>query len=139
MNLHDIGHQDGVDLLVMELGRGEPLGTSPGKGTFAIGSSPSVRCAIADARPRRTKWGSLSRDLKPANIMWTQFFRRQADGLWWQNSGTAATAHALTEMDDGAIETQRCKERCRHIPVHGSGAMEGKEAAARTIFLLWVK
>jgi serine/threonine protein kinase len=70
--LHDIGHQDGVDFLVMELLEGETLEQRLTKG--ALSSEQTVRYAaqIAEALAKAHKQGLTHRDLKPSNIMLTK-------------------------------------------------------------------
>jgi eukaryotic-like serine/threonine-protein kinase len=70
--LHDIGHQDGMDFLIMELLEGETLEQRLTKG--ALSSEQTVRYAtqIADALAKAHKKGVTHRDLKPANVMLTK-------------------------------------------------------------------
>jgi serine/threonine protein kinase len=70
--LHDIGHQDGVDFLVMELVDGETLEHKLTRGPLP--PEQAVRCAaqIADALAKAHKLGITHRDLKPSNIMLTK-------------------------------------------------------------------
>jgi tRNA A-37 threonylcarbamoyl transferase component Bud32 len=70
--LHDIGHHDGVDFLVMELVEGETLEHKLTKGPLP--PEQVVRCAaeIADALTKAHKLGITHRDLKPSNVMLTK-------------------------------------------------------------------
>jgi len=70
--LYDVGHQDGVDYLVMEHIEGETLSTRLEKGPLP---TPEVlRCAteIADALDKAHRQGMVHRDLKPGNVMLTK-------------------------------------------------------------------
>src|SRR5580765_933496 len=60
--LHDIGHQDGMDFLVMELVEGETLEQRLVKGALPL--EQTVRCAtqIADALAKAHKLGITHRD-----------------------------------------------------------------------------
>jgi Tol biopolymer transport system component len=70
--LHDVGHHDGVDFLVMEYVEGATLAQRLQRG--AIPAAQAIRFAsqIADALDRAHRLGIVHRDLKPANIMITR-------------------------------------------------------------------
>src|ERR1700676_889967 len=70
--LHDIGHQDGVDFLVMELVEGETLDQRLTKGPLLPEQTLRFAAQIADALAKAHKMGFTHRDLKPANIMLTK-------------------------------------------------------------------
>jgi eukaryotic-like serine/threonine-protein kinase len=76
--LHDIGHQDGVDFLVLEYLEGETLADrlaqiapeSPNTVRSALppGDALAIAIQIADALDKAHRAGIVHRDLKPANI-----------------------------------------------------------------------
>lgn len=70
--LFDIGHQDGVDFLVMEYLEGETLAERLKKGAVPIEDLLAFAVQIADALDKAHKMGLVHRDLKPANIMLTK-------------------------------------------------------------------
>src|ERR1700694_3964646 len=70
--LHDIGHQDGIDYLVMELVDGETLEQRLTKGPLPTEQTTRYSAQIADALAKAHKLGITHRDLKPANIMLTK-------------------------------------------------------------------
>ena len=67
--LHDLGHHDGVDFLVMEYLDGETLAARLRRGTVAIAETLGIAIQIAEALEAAHAEGIVHSDLKPANIM----------------------------------------------------------------------
>jgi Tol biopolymer transport system component/tRNA A-37 threonylcarbamoyl transferase component Bud32 len=70
--LHDVGHQDGVDFLVMEFLEGETLADRLGKSALPVDQALKIGVEIAGALDAAHKSGIVHRDLKPGNIMLTK-------------------------------------------------------------------
>ena len=70
--LHDVGHQDGVDFLVMELLEGESLDKRLERGPLPLKQALEVGVEIAEALEKAHKSGIVHRDLKPGNIVLTK-------------------------------------------------------------------
>jgi eukaryotic-like serine/threonine-protein kinase len=70
--LFDVGHQDGVDFLVMEFLEGETLAQRLTKGPLPFDQAMRYAIEIAGALDRAHRQGIVHRDLKPANIMLTK-------------------------------------------------------------------
>jgi len=70
--LFDIGSQEGVDFLVMELLEGETLALRLKKGPMEPAEAMRVGIQIAGALEKAHRAGFIHRDLKPANIMLTK-------------------------------------------------------------------
>ncbi len=70
--LHDVGHQDGIDFLVMELLDGESLEHRLERGPLPIAEVLALGRQIAEALDRAHRAGVAHRDLKPANVMLTK-------------------------------------------------------------------
>ncbi len=70
--LYDIGHQDGVDYIVMEMIEGETLIARLQKGPLSQADLLRYSTEIADALDKAHKHGIVHRDLKPGNIMLTK-------------------------------------------------------------------
>ena len=70
--LYDVGHQDGIDFLVMEYLEGESLAERLKKGPLPLKDSLKVGIDVCEALEIAHRQGIVHRDLKPANIMLTQ-------------------------------------------------------------------
>ena len=70
--LHDVGHQDGVDFLVMEFLEGETLQRRLLRGPLPVKQAVEYGIEIAEALQRAHQAGIVHRDLKPGNIMLTK-------------------------------------------------------------------
>ena len=96
--LHDIGHQDGTDYLVMELLEGETLAHRLEKGALPVAEVLALGTQIADALDRAHRAGVVHRDLKPGNVMLTKSGAKLMDfGLARAAGLAAAMPGALTE------------------------------------------
>jgi eukaryotic-like serine/threonine-protein kinase len=69
--LHDVGHQDGIDYLVMECVEGETLAKRLEKGPLPLDQVLKFGAQIADGLDKAHRSGIVHRDLKPGNIMLT--------------------------------------------------------------------
>src|SRR5262249_11358736 len=67
--LHDVGHHDGIDYLVMECVEGDTLAKRLEKGALPLEQAVKYGAQIADALDRAHRSGVVHRDLKPGNIM----------------------------------------------------------------------
>src|SRR5207247_5088303 len=70
--LHDVGHQDGIDYLVMEFLEGETLTDRLSRGPLPAEGVLRYGIEIADALDKAHRQGIVHRDLKPGNIMLTK-------------------------------------------------------------------
>jgi serine/threonine protein kinase/Tol biopolymer transport system component len=137
--LHDVGHQDGVDFLVMEYLEGESLAERLAKGALPTDQVIRIGSQVADALDRAHRQGVIHRDLKPGNIVLTK------NGAKLLDFGLAkvlepASGAVLSTMS--ALPTER-----RDLTAQGTllgtlqymapEQLEGKEADPRTdIFAL---
>ena len=69
--IHDVGHQDGVDFLVMELLDGESLADRLARGPLPFDETRAIALAVVDTLGVVHDRGLIHRDLKPANIFLT--------------------------------------------------------------------
>jgi eukaryotic-like serine/threonine-protein kinase len=70
--LHDTGHQEDIDFLVMEYLEGETLAQRLVKGPLPIQQVLEYAIEISDALDKAHRKGVTHRDLKPGNIMLTK-------------------------------------------------------------------
>jgi len=127
--LYDIGHQDGVDYLIMELLEGESLAARLAKGALPIDQVLRFGREIASALDKAHRSGVVHRDLKPGNIILTKMGAKLLDfGL--------AKGASIGSADPMALTTTK--------PLTSAGTLvgtfqymapeqlEGKEADARS-------
>jgi serine/threonine protein kinase/formylglycine-generating enzyme required for sulfatase activity len=69
--VHDVGEQDGVTYIVMELVRGESLRDLIGDHPLDVGRAIDIATGIAAGLARAHREGVLHRDLKPDNVVLT--------------------------------------------------------------------
>src|SRR5947209_4718397 len=135
--LHDIGHQDGVDFLVMELVEGETLEHRLGKGPLPPDQTIRYAVQIADALANAHKRGITHRDLKPSNIMLTKSGTKLMDFGLAKESGPVHLEAALTEMTAEQSKLTVEGTIVGTFQYMAPEQLEGKEADARTdIFAL---
>src|SRR5580704_19144518 len=70
--LHDVGHQDGIDFLVMEYLEGETLAQRLKKGPLPLKETLKIGIEICEALDKAHRAGIIHRDLKPGNVMLTR-------------------------------------------------------------------
>src|ERR1700683_5425856 len=95
--LHDVGHQDGVDFLVMEFLDGETLADRLRKGPLPSEQVLKIGIEMCEGLERAHKSGVVHRDLKPGNVMLTKTGAKLMDfGLAKAAPGAVAPASSLT-------------------------------------------
>ncbi len=95
--LHDVGHQDGIDFLVMEFLEGETLADRLRKGPLPTEQVLKIGIEICEGLERAHKSGVVHRDLKPGNVMLTKTGAKLMDfGLAKAIPAGATPASSLT-------------------------------------------
>jgi len=127
--LHDVGHEDGVDYLVMEYLEGETLAERIAKGPIPLEELYRIGTAIASALEKAHRAGVVHRDLKPGNIMLTKVGAKLLD------FGLAKSVAGLTSSPDAATLTEPLTSKGTLVGTFQYMApeqLEGSEADART-------
>ena len=102
--LHDLGHEGGIDYLVMEYVEGESLAARLAQGRLPAGQAIRYAIEIADALAAAHARGIVHRDLKPANIMVTKAGVKVLDfGLAKTTRAAAASTVAATTTLQGLV------------------------------------
>jgi serine/threonine protein kinase len=129
--LHDVGHQDGTDYLVMEYLEGQTLAQRLEKGALPLDEALKIAIEIADALDKAHRQGVIHRDLKPGNVMLTKSGAKLLDfGLakLKQETQQAPTMSALPTNADVTAKGTILGTLQYMAPEQ----LEGEEADART-------
>src|SRR5215468_5170804 len=135
--LHDIGHHDGIDFLVMELVDGETLEHRLTRGPLPTDHALQIAEQIASALAKAHTLGIVHRDLKPANVMLTKTGAKLMDFGLAKQSGRVPLAAALTEITMEEAKLTSAGMLVGTFQYMSPEQLEGKEADARAdIFAL---
>jgi len=97
--LYDVGHQDGIDYLVMEFIEGSSLSQRLESGALPTEQALRYAIQIADALDKAHRGGIVHRDLKPGNIMITKAGAKLLDfGLAKLHDRDSKIASSLTSL-----------------------------------------
>jgi serine/threonine protein kinase len=129
--LYDIGHQDGIDFLVLEYLEGETLAQRLKKGALPLDTGLRYAIEIAGALDQAHRHGIVHRDLKPGNVMLTR------SGAKLLDFGLAKFREAAkAPVDDATVPLTRDLTSegtlIGTIQYMAPEQLEGKEADART-------
>jgi len=141
--LHDIGSQDGVDFLVMELLEGETLADRLRRGPLPVEQIAKVGSEIADGLDAAHRAGIVHRDLKPSNIMLAKSGAKLMDfGLAKPAATSAAAGVSSAPMLSAALTMTSPSPQGSPLTTAGSivgtiqymspEQIEGREADARS-------
>jgi len=105
--LYDVGHQDGIDYLVMECVEGETLAKRLEKGALPLEQVLKIGAQIADALDKAHRSGVVHRDLKPGNIMLTPTGAKLLDFGLAKPAAPLATGVTLTAASKQSPVTEQ--------------------------------
>ncbi len=129
--LHDIGHHDGTDYLVMELLEGETLAHRLEKGPLPLPEVLRHGVEIASALDVAHRGGIVHRDLKPGNIMLTKAGAKLMDFGLARATGLAVAAAGLAESPTVSRPLTAEGAIVGTLQYMAPEQLEGKEADAR--------
>jgi Tol biopolymer transport system component len=140
--LHDVGHQDGVDFLVMEYLEGETLSDRLNTCPLPIAQLLKIGIEIADALEKAHRAGIIHRDLKPGNIMLTKSGSKLLDfglakplaavGVGGPPSGPASVFTSALTRSKPATPLTSAGSILGTMQYMSPEQIEGKEADARS-------
>ena len=135
--LYDIGVQDGVSFLVMELLEGETLADRLARGRLTLDDALRYAIQIADALDKAHRHGIVHRDLKPGNIMITKSGAKLLDfGLAKSSrpviAGGLHTAAGLTATPTLTAPLTQQGSIVGTLQYMAPEQLEGRDADART-------
>jgi serine/threonine protein kinase len=135
--LYDVGHQDGLDYLVLEFLEGETLAARMARGTLPRDQALRIAVEICEALEAAHRAGLTHRDLKPANVMLTRGGVKLLDFGLAKPCVTVVSGHA-----SGSAHTLQATQLTAPLTSQGTllgtvhymapEQIEGREADART-------
>jgi Tol biopolymer transport system component len=130
--LFDIGHQDGIDFLVMELLEGETLAERLKRGPLPLPEVMRASIEIAGALDRAHRSGIVHRDLKPGNVMMTRSGTKLLDFGLAKGMGLGSGASSLTAAPTATSPLTADGAIVGTFQYMAPEQLEGKEADARS-------
>jgi serine/threonine protein kinase len=130
--IYDVGRENGVEYLVMELLDGETLADRLGRGPVPLEQGLRIGSQIAAALDAAHRKGIVHRDLKPGNVMLTASGVKLLDfGLARGFEGSGASME-LTAAPTAARDLTAEGSIVGTVPYMAPEQLEGKRADART-------
>src|ERR1700674_5299185 len=131
--LYDIGHQDGIDFLVLEYLEGETLAQRLMKGPLPLDQALQFAIEIADALNKAHRKGVTHRGLNPGNIMLTKSGTKLLDfGLAKLKQETAPANISLSKLPTAEDNLTAQGTILGTLQYMAPEQLEGKEVDART-------
>src|SRR5262245_44274748 len=130
--LHDVGHQDGIDFLVLEHLEGQTLVERLTKGALPIDQALQIAIHIADALDKAHRAGIVHRDLKPGNIMLTKSGAKLLDFGLAKVTPAVVAASGLSMAPTGPSPVTMQGTILGTLHYMAPEQIEGQEADART-------
>ena len=131
--LHDVGHQDGIDYLVMEFLEGQTLAARLERGPIPPAEALRIAVEIGDALDKAHRQGVVHRDLKPANVMLTKNGGKLLDfGLAKLRTSETPIAVSATALPTDPKNLTAAGTILGTLQYMSPEQLEGKDADARS-------
>ena len=130
--LHDIGHQDGVDFIVMEFVEGESLAERLEKGPLPAQQVMQYGIQLASALDKAHRSGVTHRDLKPGNIILTKAGVKLLDFGLAKADAPASLGKTLTDATPHPLPMTKMGTIIGTVPYMSPEQLDGREADARS-------
>src|SRR5271169_2390643 len=130
--LHDVGHQDGVDFIVMEYLDGESLAERLEKGPLQAVQVLQYGTQIASALDKAHRNGVTHRDLKPGNIILTKSGAKLLDFGLAKAEPAQHLVKTLTDATPRSIPMTKLGAIIGTVPYMSPEQLDGKKVDARS-------
>jgi len=130
--LYDIGHQEGVDFIVMEYLDGESLAERLGKGPLPAIQVLQYGTQIASALDKAHRNGVTHRDLKPGNIILTKSGAKLLDFGLAKAEPVQGLAQTLTDATPRSIPMTKMGAVIGTLPYMSPEQLDGGKVDARS-------
>ncbi len=129
--LYDVGNQDGVEYLVMELLEGETLAERLARGLLPLDQTLRFGAQIASALEAAHRKGIVHRDLKPSNVMVTKSGIKLLDFGLAKVLIPVPTMESLTSAPTAAKDVTQPGMILGTVPYMAPEQLQGRESDAR--------
>src|SRR6266511_379954 len=129
--LYDVGNQDGVEYLVMELLEGETLAERLARGLLPLDQTLRFGAQIASALEAAHRKGIIHRDLKPSNAMVTKSGIKLLDFGLAKVLVPVPTMESLTSAPTAAKDVTQPGMILGTVPYMAPEQLQGRESDAR--------
>lgn len=130
--LYDIGHQDGVDFIVMEYLEGQSLAERLGEGPLPPAQVLQYGTQIASALDKAHRNGVTHRDLKPGNIILTKSSAKLLDFGLAKAEPSASRGKTLTDATPRPLPMTKLGTIIGTVPYMSPEQLDGKEVDGRS-------
>jgi eukaryotic-like serine/threonine-protein kinase len=134
--LYDVGHEQGIDFLVMQYLEGETLADRLAKGPLPIDQAIKYGVQIAEALDKAHRQGIVHRDLKPQNVILTKAGAKLLDFGLAKMTAAGITLSGISDAQTAGPTRQATLTAQGSIlgtvQYMAPEQLEGKEADTRT-------